>query len=80
MDDFVSFSKEKTLAGRESKRILKVGDECIARIIAVSFKDVSNPKIGVTMRQPGLGKLEWLEEDKNKAAPVEKEPVKKGKK
>jgi DNA-directed RNA polymerase subunit E' len=79
MDDFVSFSKEKTLAGRDSKRVLKVGDECIARIIAVSFKDVSNPKIGVTMRQPGLGKMEWLEEDKNKSATPVKE-VNKGKK
>jgi DNA-directed RNA polymerase subunit E' len=66
MDDFVSFSKEKTLAGRDSKRVLKVGDDCMARIIAVSLKDVSNPKIGVTMRQPGLGKAEWLEEDSKK--------------
>ena len=28
MDDFVSFSKDKTLAGKESKRVLKVGDTC----------------------------------------------------
>jgi len=45
---------------------LKVGDVCRARIIAVSFKDVTNPKINVTMRQQGLGKLEWLEEEKEK--------------
>jgi len=62
MDDFVSFSKEKVLTGKESKRALKVGDHCRARIIAVSFKDMNNPKLGLTMRQPGLGKLEWLEE------------------
>ena len=68
MDDFVSFSKEKVLTGRDSKRVLKVGDECIGRIIAVSFKDVSNPKIGLTMRQPGLGKTDWISEDKNKAS------------
>lgn len=61
MDDFVSFSKEKVLSGRDSNRTLKVDDECRARIIAVSFKDISNPKIGVTMRQNKLGKLEWLE-------------------
>jgi len=67
MDDFVSFSKEKSLQGRDSKRTLKIGDECRARVIAVSFKDVTNPKIGLTMRQPGLGKLEWIaEEDKPK--------------
>lgn len=68
MDDFVSFSKEKTLSGKDSKRILKVGDKCRARIIAVSFKDVTSPKIGLTMRQPLLGKIEWAEEDAAKKA------------
>lgn len=63
MDDFVSFSKEKVLTGKDSKRVLKLDDVCRARVIAVSFKDLSNPKIGLTMRQPGLGKLEWIEED-----------------
>jgi DNA-directed RNA polymerase subunit E' len=66
MDDFVSFSKDKVLSGKESKRSLKVGDLCRARIIAVSFKDITNPKIGLTMRQAGLGKLDWIEEDLNK--------------
>ena len=64
MDDFVSFSKEKVLSGKESKKVLKVGDKCRARIVAVSYKDVSNPKLGLTMRQEHLGKFEWLEEDK----------------
>ena len=63
MDDFVSFSKDKTLGGKESKRALKVGDLCRARIIAVSFKDMLNPKIGLTMRQQGLGRLDWAKED-----------------
>ena len=67
MDDFVSFSKEKILTGKETKRTLKVGDNCRARIIAVSFKDLQNPKIGLTMRQAGIGKLDWLEEDQKKA-------------
>lgn len=60
MDDFVTFAKDKVLTGRDSKRALKVGDECRARVIAVSFKDPMNPKIGLTMRQVGLGKLEWI--------------------
>ncbi len=68
MDDYVSFSKDKALLGKESKRSLKVGDICRARVIAVSFKDSSSPKIGLTMRQNGLGKIEWLEEE-----PKEKE-------
>ncbi|MFP4112565.1 MAG: DNA-directed RNA polymerase [Candidatus Woesearchaeota archaeon] len=65
MDDFVSFSKDKALQGKDTKRTLKVGDKCKARIIAVSYKDVMNPKIGLTMRQGSLGKLEWIQEDKN---------------
>ena len=67
MDDFVSFGSDKVLLGKESKRSLKVADMCKARIIAVSFKDSANPKIGLTMRQQGLGKLEWIEEDAAKA-------------
>ncbi len=70
MDDYVSFAKDKVLTGRDSKKILKVGDVCKARIIAVSFKDLTNPKINVTMRQPGLGKLEWLEEEMQKEEKV----------
>jgi DNA-directed RNA polymerase subunit E' len=66
MDDFVSFSKDKLLTGKESKRSLKVNDTCRARIIAISFKDVTNPKIGLTMRQAGLGKVEWIQEDYKK--------------
>ena len=63
MDDFVSFSKSNVLTGKQSKRSLKVGDLCRARIIAVSYKDMQNPKVGLTMRQPQLGKLEWIKED-----------------
>jgi len=62
MDDFVSFAKEKVLSGKETNRTLKVNDKCRARIIAVSFKDITNPKLGLTMRQEGLGKLDWLEQ------------------
>src|SRR3989344_9454204 len=42
MDDFVSFSKSNVLMGKESKRALKVGDRCRARIIAISFKEINN--------------------------------------
>ena len=83
MDDFVSFSKDKTLLGKDSKRVLKVGDRCKARIIAVSYKEVNSPKIGLTMRQDSLGKIEWIQEaaDKKsgKSAPAEKaeKPAKK---
>jgi DNA-directed RNA polymerase subunit E' len=67
MDDFVSFAKEKVLIGRDTKRTLKTGDICKSRLIAVSFKEPTNPKIGLTMRQPALGRLDWLAEDALKA-------------
>ncbi len=67
MDDFVNFSKTNTLMGKNSKRSLKKGDLCLARIVALSYK-TSEPKIGLTMRQPGLGKIEWIQEDKRRAA------------
>ena len=65
MDDFVSFSKDKVLLGKESKKSLKIGDKCRARMIAVSYKDITNPKFGLTMRQKGLGRLDWIPEDLN---------------
>jgi len=80
MDDFVSFSKDKVLSGKETGRILKVGDSCRARMIAVSFKDVTNPKLGLTMRQQGLGKVEWLEDEKAKKAEKAKKETKETKK
>lgn len=58
MDDFVSFSENKVLQGKEKGKSLKVNDICRAKVIAISFKDVSNPKIGLTMRQNFLGKLD----------------------
>lgn len=66
MNDFVSFAKDKTLAGKETKRTLHVNDVCKARIIAVSYKDITNPKLGLTMRQPGLGKEDWITADLEK--------------
>jgi DNA-directed RNA polymerase subunit E' len=72
MEDFVSFSKEKVLQGKKTGQSLKVGDKCKARIIAVSYKDINNPKIGLTMRQEGLGKLDWLD-NQRPAAETQKE-------
>lgn len=65
MDDYVSFSKQNSLLGKSTKRNLKQGDLCLARIVAISFRK-GDLKMGLTMRQPGLGKLEWIQEDKQK--------------
>jgi DNA-directed RNA polymerase subunit E' len=63
MNDFVSYSKEKVLTGKESARSLHVADKCVAKIIAISYKDPRNPKFGLTMRGEGLGKEDWIEPD-----------------
>lgn len=78
MDDFVSFSKSNVLTGKETKKVLKVNDKCRARIIAVSFKDLANPKVGLTMRQPLLGAMNWIDEElKSNAKVIEEKTSKK---
>ena len=64
MDDFVGYDKKKvSLYGKESKRSLREGDKVRARVVTVSIRrGARGGKIGLTMRQPGLGKLEWIEE------------------
>ncbi len=65
IDDFVSFDERHgVLSAKETHRTLKQGDLVRARITAVSVaKGGSSGKIGLTMRQPFLGKLEWITED-----------------
>lgn len=60
MADQVSFSKVGSIQGSQTGQVLKVGDVVRASVVAVSFKDIRNVKVGLTMRQPGLGSLEWL--------------------
>jgi len=81
MDDYVNYANG-TILGKQSKRVLKVGDVVRARVIAVSMKSLKRAKIGLTMRQPGLGKLEWLESEKDKeeATNEKKSKTKKSKK
>jgi len=64
-DDFVSYDgKNSRLVFKESGRSITEGDKLRARIVAVSLneRDPHESRIGLTMRQPALGKLEWLEE------------------
>jgi DNA-directed RNA polymerase subunit E' len=75
MDDFVSYDeKNAQLAGKQSRRVLKEGDSVRARIISISFKEQS--KVGLTMRQPYLGAIKWLEADAKEKIKEEK-PAKK---
>jgi DNA-directed RNA polymerase subunit E' len=69
MDDHIFIDMENSrLVGKETKRSLKIGDELRARIVTASFNEMNpmDSKIGLTMRQPSLGKKEWIEEDRKK--------------
>lgn len=65
MDDFISYDeKQGVLLGKETKRKLMGGDQVRVRVTAVSLgRAGSSGKIGVTARQPMLGKLEWIKQD-----------------
>jgi len=65
MDDFISYDERQgVLLGKESGRTIQRGDLFRVRMVAVSFpKGRSSGKIGVTARQPMLGKLNWIEDE-----------------
>ncbi|MDY6788690.1 MAG: DNA-directed RNA polymerase [Candidatus Nanohaloarchaea archaeon] len=63
MDDYVSYDeKQGMLSGKDGSRSLQVGDIVRARVTAVSLDSGEDNKLNLTMRQPMLGKLEWVEE------------------
>lgn len=75
-DDYIVYDEKRAaLVGKESNRALEVGDKVRARIVAVSLnpKKTKESKINLTMRQPNLGKFEWLEEEKKKEKKILKE-------
>jgi DNA-directed RNA polymerase subunit E' len=82
MDDYISYDeKQGVLQGKETKRRLASGDQVRVRITAVSLgRAGSSGKIGVTARQPFLGKLEWIKQDiaALKEAPEKKADESKG--
>jgi len=83
MDDHIDVDLgNMRLVGKESKRDLKVGDKVRARIVSMSMNERSprESRIGLTMRQSGLGKIDWLEDEFKERHPVESEASKKKKK
>ncbi len=80
MDDFISYDERQgVLLGKESGRIIQRGDLFRVRMVAVSFpKGRSSGKIGVTARQPMLGKIDWIN-DEVKAMETPKEEKEKKK-
>ncbi|MDP6049100.1 MAG: DNA-directed RNA polymerase [Candidatus Bathyarchaeota archaeon] len=77
MDDFISYDeKQGVLLGRESGRTIQRGDLFRIKIVAVSFpRGRSSGKIGVTARQPFLGKLEWIKLESIESQSQQKEVI-----
>jgi DNA-directed RNA polymerase subunit E' len=57
------------LVGKDSGRFLAIGDVVRARVVSIDLneKNPQDSKIGLTMRQSGLGKLDWIAEDEKKS-------------
>lgn len=67
LNDYVSYDEKNSIfTGKESKKILKEGDVVRTKIISVSAMVGKENKVGLTMRQPNLGALGWIERDKKK--------------
>lgn len=67
-DEYIDYDeKNSRLMCKESKRTIAVGDKVRARVVALSLneRDPRESKIGLTMRQPGLGNLEWIKEERD---------------
>ena len=70
MNDFMTADvHNERLLGKETGRFMDVGDNVRARVVTASLNELSprESKIGLTMRQPGLGKFEWIDEDRRRA-------------
>ncbi len=60
-DDFFSFNQRaQELIGKESGLRVRLDDIARGRVIAVGLGK-QQIRVGITMRQPGLGLLEWVE-------------------
>ncbi len=71
-DDYINYDeKNARLVCQESHRQIAVGDIMRSRIVALSMseRDPRESKIGLTMRQAGLGTENWLTEEFDKESP-----------
>jgi DNA-directed RNA polymerase subunit E' len=74
MDEYVNLDDDASmLISEDQDRALEVGDTLTSRIIAVSLGKKDTNKINLTMRQPGLGKNEWIEMYEEEKAEEEQE-------
>lgn len=69
LDETVSYSREQNTFISQKGRVLRRGDTVRARVVAVSYDNRRHVlRVQLTMRQPYLGKLDWLKEEAKKSA------------
>jgi DNA-directed RNA polymerase subunit E' len=74
-DEYINYDeKNSRLICQESKRFIGVNENIRARVVTLSLneREPRDSKIGLTMRQSGLGTARWLEEDLNRELEKEK--------
>ncbi|MDD4468054.1 MAG: DNA-directed RNA polymerase, partial [Candidatus ainarchaeum sp.] len=85
MDDYINYdSKLPGFLGKKTDKKLVPEDNVLARLVTISLRgDTSSSKIGLTMRQPFLGKADWGKIDekgeKNKKGSKEEKTARKEK-
>ena len=70
-DEYINYDeKNAQLICQESHAYLSVGDVVRARVVTLSLneREPRDSKIGLTMRQAGLGARTWLERERENAA------------
>ncbi|MEM0139527.1 MAG: DNA-directed RNA polymerase [Ferroplasma sp.] len=63
MDDSINVDMEnQRIVGKDSKMDMKVGDKIRVRVVSLNLASasISDSKIGLTSKQPGLGREEWM--------------------
>ena len=63
MDDMISTDlTNQRIIGKETKREIKVGDKVRVKIVSLNLASASmlDSRIGLNMKQLGLGKVDWL--------------------
>jgi DNA-directed RNA polymerase subunit E' len=83
MDEYLNYdSKNSQFISKETKQRVGINDKVLARIVSISLKGtLADSKLGLTMRQPFLGKHQWIEQQiKEARSGKTKEKKGKGKK
>ncbi len=67
MDDRIDMDESQNrLVGKDTNRDIRVGDHVRVRIVMLNLasSSIRDRRIGFTMKQPGLGKIQWLNSPK----------------